>query len=709
MKIKISLKEQIILIALFLIFTPVFALALLFWTMVRPQLEDAEIHRYAMANQVSHKAFLLSARRHEADIFLLLEDHLENPAKNLVVFREFLVKKVFSGNVNAKGDAFLTSEHNIDNLSTVLSDTLPLNIMRLSRDTDPDAIHPILKRHFVLDGAAIFLDFVFYDPPSGKWAIARREVDHFKDQFSGKNGLQSDFTFLFCPVLPRYQLFAQQLRNETGVDLPENAMRLLHQAQIDDRVFSFQEFVFVQKVVDAEMGLSWLSVRPKPTFSHIFNDYYFEFLAFISIILLFATLAILMLRFRYSKPANEFLKVAYAVSRFDFSQRISHYGNDELGLIAKAFNQMVESLKQYKKMNIDKLLDEQHKLKSIIDQSLVGTLILDLEGGVVTVNKRFLRWSDITLESVLGKNLKEVIRLRVFSDMFRQLEFDQNKKYYVQKEIIWKREDGSDRVLHVQMNVIFSKSQNPIAVGCILRDISREKDIDRMKSQIVSTVAHELRSPLTSVIGYSEMLLDDDFDARTQREFLTIINAEANRLSEFVNEYLDLARIESGKSLFNLEDVDMAEIIEESLHMFQIQAKEKKIETAVEIATGIPKLSMDRDLFSRAVQNLISNALKYSPEGTRVSIQLTMQNNQIILRVKDQGYGISDHNLEKLFGKFFRVADNPNLSGIKGTGLGLAFVKEVVEKHRGNIRVKSKLNVGSEFIIQLPFASGKIQ
>ena len=223
-----------------------------------------------------------------------------------------------------------------------------------------------------------------------------------------------------------------------------------------------------------------------------------------------------------------------------------------------------------------------------------------------------------------------------------------------------------------------------------------------MKPELVSMVANELRSPLTSIAGFSELLLDKEISQEQSIEYAEIILNESRRLSELINKFLDISRIESGKSQVHKTNVRMEDIIRSIIGMNMFLAGSKNIDVEIQMSDNIDEVYVDREIMGEVILNLFSNAVKYSPDGTKIIFKIEDNGDEQIIKVSDQGYGISEESLNKIFNKFYRVKDNEKVQDISGSGLGLALVKEIIEKQGGTISAESKLNQGSTFILTLP-------
>ncbi len=242
-------------------------------------------------------------------------------------------------------------------------------------------------------------------------------------------------------------------------------------------------------------------------------------------------------------------------------------------------------------------------------------------------------------------------------------------------------------------------------VVTILRDITREKEISQMKSDFVSQASHELRTPIASINAYVEMLLDAEArDEATKQEFYSIIKGEAERLARMIDNMLNISRIEAGIVSVDRSEVDFAKVIREVIEMMQPQAKAKNIMLLERIGPLIYTAEADRDMMHQVILNLVSNAIKYTPEGGRATVSVETDDNSrsILVSIQDTGLGIPPEAMDKVFGKFFRIESYKRMA--KGTGLGLNLVKHIVETvHHGQVGVFSEVGMGSRFWFTVPF------
>jgi signal transduction histidine kinase len=241
----------------------------------------------------------------------------------------------------------------------------------------------------------------------------------------------------------------------------------------------------------------------------------------------------------------------------------------------------------------------------------------------------------------------------------------------------------------------------PEEVVAIVRDITQRKEVDRLKDEFISVVNHELRTPLTSLRGFTELMLSRNFSPEKQRELLSIMQRETTRLTDLINDFLDLRRMESGQQSYHFTDVDLAAVLRTSVALFSNTAGTHTFQ--VQIPDQVPQLQADADRLHQVLINLLSNAVKFSPQGGAITTGIRTAGKEMMMWVADQGIGIAPEELPKVFDRFFRV-DNRDVRKIGGTGLGLTLVKEIIVAHGGRMWAESTPGHGSTFFFTLPVA-----
>ena len=261
--------------------------------------------------------------------------------------------------------------------------------------------------------------------------------------------------------------------------------------------------------------------------------------------------------------------------------------------------------------------------------------------------------------------------------------------------------DEEERVLRVFRNPLITDRSVGGHVWTI-RDVTQQKLAEEMRNQFVFAATHELRTPLANIRAYAETLeLNSLTDPEQQKSFLNVITTEATRLSRFVDELLNISRMEAGSVMLNRSETDVDRVCCEIAEMIRPQMEQKRIQFCVNVAPKLPKLLWDKDKMSAAVVNLLGNAAKYTPEDGRVTLNVTATSSNLEITVEDSGIGIRAEELPKVFDKFFR-SDDARIRDIPGSGLGLAFTQEVARLHRGKVTAHSELNKGTKFVLSVP-------
>jgi len=270
--------------------------------------------------------------------------------------------------------------------------------------------------------------------------------------------------------------------------------------------------------------------------------------------------------------------------------------------------------------------------------------------------------------------------------------------------------EGESKTFDCIVSCVYGEGEQICGVVAVLHDITREKEISKMKNDFVSHVSHELKTPLASISAYSEMLSDGEADdEETRKEFYSVIQSQAKRLNRLIEDILNISRIESGLIKVEKKPVSLTILIEEQLQMIKSYAEEKNIEIIGQKPIVFDQVYVDKDMMSQVIVNLLSNAVKYTPSGGSINIKTEVDEIAALARVSitDTGVGIPESELEHVFDKFYRVSANE--AQAKGTGLGLNLVKQIVEKvHNGRVFVTSQVGTGSTFGFELPLAAAEV-
>ena len=241
----------------------------------------------------------------------------------------------------------------------------------------------------------------------------------------------------------------------------------------------------------------------------------------------------------------------------------------------------------------------------------------------------------------------------------------------------------------------------PAGVMVVIQDITEHVKLDNMRKEFVADVSHELKTPITSIKGYSETLLDGDCDKETEKHFLHVIDDNADRMEKLVQDLLTLSKYDNNKVNKKPTEFDLGELAKLCKEKFDIEIKKKKQKVSCFVTADVPNVYADRDGIERVILNILSNSIKYTPDGGKIDIYVGYVHNDAYIKIKDTGIGIPEKDLNRIFERFYRV-DKARSRQLGGTGLGLSIAKEIIEKNNGSINIKSKVNEGTEVVIQIP-------
>jgi PAS domain S-box-containing protein len=339
--------------------------------------------------------------------------------------------------------------------------------------------------------------------------------------------------------------------------------------------------------------------------------------------------------------------------------------------------------------------------KHVFDCQPDGLCVTDLENNITHVNPAMtalLELADNT--KTTGRSLIEL--LNTYSPGCAELadRIESGVRQFA-IEIARSKEIG-DGVLRIARTTLRDDQKNAPGAVWTIRDVTHQKLADEMRNQFVFTATHELRTPLGNIIACAETLAEmEDLDVESQRMFCNNINSEASRLARFVDELLNISQMEGGALRISRHETEIEKLVTEVVNHVQPEIEKKHQDLEVIVPPKLPKLEVDKDKITAALVNLLGNASKYTPEKGTVRFEIEQSDTEIGFHVEDTGYGISEEDLSKVFDKFFR-SDDDRVQNMTGTGLGLAFTKEVSRLHGGRLTVTSKLNEGSKFSMTLP-------
>ncbi|BAX65939.1 hypothetical protein FD49_GL001763 [Latilactobacillus sakei subsp. sakei DSM 20017 = JCM 1157] len=416
-----------------------------------------------------------------------------------------------------------------------------------------------------------------------------------------------------------------------------------------------------------------------------------------------------------TRPIDEMKKQAIQMARGDYSGQVRIYGQDELGQLAIAVNNLSVRVEEAQEASES----ERRRLDSVMSHMTDGVIATDRRGNITIINETGQDFLNVTSDGVLGQSLLKVLKI---SEEYTLRDLLETQQVMV---LDFSDQQDHDLILHVDFSLIQRETGYITGLVCVLHDVTEQQKNEREQREFVSNVSHELRTPLTSVRSYIEALNDGAWqDPEVAPNFLKVTQEETDRMIRMINDLLSLSRMDQGTAKMNLEFVNLNEFFGYVLDRFDMMIKRDQEHDNNASPRGTGKLptddpnkkysitrdftkrdlwvEIDTDKFMQVVDNIMNNAIKYSPDGGVITCRLLETHRHVILSISDQGLGIPRKDLGRIFDRFYRV-DKARSRKQGGTGLGLAISKEVIEAHNGRVWVDSQEGKGSTFYISLPY------
>lgn len=447
------------------------------------------------------------------------------------------------------------------------------------------------------------------------------------------------------------------------------------------------------------VGVVYLRASLESVYSNI-NSITLIYLSAALITIVIGLLLAIIISQEITRPIEEMRKQTLRIARGDFSGQVRVMGNDELGQLAGAVNNLSVRVEEAQESSDS----ERRRLDSVLSHMSDGVLATDRRGNVTIVNNMALQLLGVEHDDeLIGKSIIDVLDIR-HDYTVRQLVNSEQKEM-----ILDMSNSGSNLILNAYFSPIQRESGFVSGLVCVLHDVTSQQKEEQERKEFVSNVSHELRTPLTSVKSYVEALSDGAWqDKEIAPQFLKVVQDETERMIRMINDLLSLSRMDAGTTKLNLEYVNINELFNYILNRFDMIIKKeedpKKKKYTIERFFTKKDLwvEIDTDKFTQVIDNIMNNAIKYSPDGGVITARLLEMHNHVIMNISDQGLGIPRKDLSHIFDRFFRV-DKARSRKQGGTGLGLAISKEVVNMLGGQIWVDSVEGKGSTFYISLPY------
>ena len=361
---------------------------------------------------------------------------------------------------------------------------------------------------------------------------------------------------------------------------------------------------------------------------------------------------------------------------------------------SKTINNMTEELK----LNLKTANKQKNQVEAILLHIKDGIIAFDLAGNVTYINPAAIDFfklekDDDTFEKIFNKiNLDVNLEKIVYLDDLTSFE---------QRVFI------NDKYINVFFAPFKDTKNRPNGILILLQDITEHVKLDNMRKEFVADVSHELKTPITSIIGYTDTLLEGEYDKEIQSKFLKVISTESQRMAKLVTDLLTLSRYDNNKNKVEITEINLGDMTKKCLEKVQPEIEKKHHKVECFVTADVPLVKADKYGIERVILNILTNSIKYTPENGNIKIYVGFVYNDAYIKVIDNGIGIPEKDLPRIFERFYRV-DKARARELGGTGLGLAIAKEIIEQNKGSIDIKSEYGKGTEVVLRIPVKSREI-
>jgi two-component system, OmpR family, sensor histidine kinase VicK len=399
-------------------------------------------------------------------------------------------------------------------------------------------------------------------------------------------------------------------------------------------------------------------------------------------------------------PIKEITRQATSVAEGRFDRRVRVYGQDEIGQLSNAFNNMTVRLKEALAINEE----EKEKLTSILTNMNDGVIATNEWGRVIVINRRAKQMLRVKEEVAIGMDLFAVLGIPRDPELL-----DAQEQAKVRILAIPDPDEEDDLQARVSVTSIHRREKGISGNIVVLQDVTEQEKLERARREFVANVSHELRTPLTTIKSYLEALEDGALeDPQLAQRFVGVTRNESERMIRLVTDLLHLSRLDSKQAELKKSWIEMDEMLEEVADRFSFQLRQRNIDIRIRVEAGIGCVKLDRDQIDQVLDNLVSNSIKYTGDGGRIIIgaRKAADGTFVDIYVEDNGIGIPKKDLNRIFERFYRV-DKARSRNMGGTGLGLSIAREIVKAHGGAITLESEFNQGTKVTFSLPIQSGE--
>ena len=361
---------------------------------------------------------------------------------------------------------------------------------------------------------------------------------------------------------------------------------------------------------------------------------------------------------------------------------------------SKTINNMTEELK----LNLNVVNKQKNQVEAILLHIKDGIISFDIEGNVTYINPAAINFFQLEKDD------------NTFNKIFNKINLDVNLEKIVYLDDYTSSEQKvfiNEKYINIFFAPLKDFKNRPNGIIILLQDITEHVKLDNMRKEFVADVSHELKTPITSIIGYADTLVESEYDKETQTQFLKVISSESRRMAKLVTDLLTLSRYDNNKNKTEITEIDLGDLTKKCLEKVNIEVEKKKHKVECFVTADVPLVKADKYGLERVILNILTNSIKYTPEKGNIKIYVGFVYNDAYIKVIDNGIGIPENDLPRIFDRFYRV-DKARTRELGGTGLGLAIAKEIIEQNKGSIDIKSEFGKGTEVVLRIPVKNREI-
>ena len=344
---------------------------------------------------------------------------------------------------------------------------------------------------------------------------------------------------------------------------------------------------------------------------------------------------------------------------------------------------------------------EKQTAQEDVEKKYLKTILLHMTDGIIAFN---MEGRILLINPAATRSLRILPEDDTFEKIFNKYDVEINMEKQIYLEDLTsteKRINVGDNYFNLLFEPFKDEKGRPAGIMVLVQDITEHVRLDNMRKEFVADVSHELKTPITSIMGYADTLQEGEYDKETRENFLGVISSEARRMAKLVTDLLTLSKFDSNEIKIEKEEFDLGNLVKECQRKLQLEIDKKGLKTECFVTANVPLVYANKDGIERVVLNILTNSIKYTKEGGRIKIYVGFVYNDAYIKIIDTGLGIPEEDLNRIFERFYRV-DKARTREMGGTGLGLSIAKEILDKNQGSIDIKSVVGEGTEVVIRIP-------